>query len=188
MNTKDALLATALTQFAQAGYENVGIQKIIEAVDVKKPTLYYYFGSKQGLLQAVLEQAFGPFLNELQRAAHYRGDLTLTLEDIVKRYFAFARQSGEVYRFGLSLIFAAEASEARQTMQPFLDQQYTLLEAVFAQAEKDHGNMRGRSQRYALTLLGMINAYITSSFSGAIALSDESAYLACKQFMHGIFS
>ncbi len=188
MNTKDEMLSAALKLFAADGYENVGIQRIVEAVDVKKPTLYYYFGSKQGLLIALLKRHFDPFLADLATTTVYRGDITLTLENIVRTYFRFALKSPELYRFALSLVCSSEQSEAWKTMYPFVERQYALLEEVFRNAEHDHGNMRGRSKRYAITFQGMINSYITTYFYGQIALSDESAYVACHQFMHGIFS
>ena len=188
MNKKEQMLSSALKLFATEGYERVGVQKIVETVNVKKPTLYHYFGSKHGLLVAVLARYFGPFLDELQKVAVYRGDITLTLETIVKAYFRFATESPVFYRLLLSMIYAPAESEVSKTIYPILERQHKILEEVFLLAEHDHGNMRGRSQRFTITFLGMINSYITTSYYGQIALSDESAYLACKQYMHGIFS
>lgn len=188
MDMKETILTTALKLFAAEGYENVGVQKIVAAVDITKPTLYHYFGSKNGLLVAVLERYSEPFLKDLQAAARYEGDVTLTLERIVNTYFRFAVDAPEFYRFALSTYPAPKESEVSQTFYPFLEQQYNILETVFAQAAKDHGNMRGRSKRYAITFLGMINAYITTYYYAQIALSEETVYVACKQFMHGIFS
>lgn len=183
------MLSAALKLFAANGYENAGIQKIVEAVGVKKPTLYHYFGSKQGLLVALLESHFEPFLAELTDIAVYRGDITVTLENIVKVYFRFAVASPELYRFALSLMYSSEQSEAWKTMFPFVERQYTILEEVFRHAGQDHGNMQGRSKRYAITFQGMINSYITTYFyAPQFVLDAENAYVACRQYMHGIFS
>ena len=140
------------------------------------------------MLITLLGQYFEPFLKDLAETAVYRGDITLTLENIVKAYFRFAKASPDLYRFALSLMYSSEQSEARKTIFPLVERQYAILEEVFRRAEQDHGNMRGRSKRYAITFLGVINSYITTYFYGQIALSDESAYIACKQYMHGIFS
>jgi len=188
MSKKDEMLSAALRLFTENGYENVGIQKIVEAVNVKKPTLYHYFGSKQGLLVTLLKQYFDPFLEDLKQNAVYCGDMTLTMENIVKTYFRFATASPDLYRFALSLMYSSEQSEARKTVFPFIEQQYTVFEDVFRNAEQDHGNMRGRSTRYAVTFLGTINAYITTYFYDHIALNDERAHVACQQYMYGIFS
>ncbi len=188
MNTKEKILSTALALFANEGYENVGIQKIVSAVDVKKPTLYHHFGSKQGLLSEVLRAHYQPFLIQLGQSTIYQSDLTASLEQIMKCYFGFVLQQPELYRLGLALSYASENSEGRLTMAPFLEQQLTLLIDLFAAAEAEHGNMRGRSQRYGQSFLGQINAAITGYYYHQGALNDEAAFVVCKQFMHGIYS
>ena len=36
------------------GFDATSVREIVEAAGVAKPTLYYYFGSKEGLAQALL--------------------------------------------------------------------------------------------------------------------------------------
>jgi TetR/AcrR family transcriptional regulator len=191
-DTKSELLATALRLFASEGYENVGTQKIVETAQVKKPTLYYHFGSKQGLLEAVLQDTYGPFLEGLQAKSVYNGDLTLILETLTAHYFAFAREHAAVYRWGLALGYAPAQSEACLTMLPFLTRQVQLLTQVFEAAAVQHGNLRGRSQSLSLSFLGMINAAITRAFYEQIPLETyldtQQAFQSCKQFMHGIYA
>ena len=50
--------AAATRLFATRGYEAVGIRELVDAVGVTKPTLYHYFGSKRGVLDAALEEHF----------------------------------------------------------------------------------------------------------------------------------
>ncbi len=188
MSSKEVILKTALTLFATDGYENVGIQKIVETVGVKKPTLYHYFGSKQGLLTAIIDYYFEPFLCDLKISADYNGDIVLTLEEIVKKHFKLVKSSGKFYRFALSLMLSSENSEARISVNSYSRRQFDIIENVFIAAVKDHGNMAGRSGRYAMTFQGMIHTYITMYFYGNDILNDESAFNACHQFMHGIFS
>lgn len=59
VSMKEEMLKQSLTLFNAYGYENVGIQRIIDSVGVKKPTLYHYFGSKNGLLKHLLDDNFG---------------------------------------------------------------------------------------------------------------------------------
>lgn len=195
-DTKSELLATALQLFASEGYENVGTQKIVETAQVKKPTLYYHFGSKQGLLEAVLQDTYGPFLDVLKAKSAYHGDLTLTLETITAHYFDFAREHAAVYRWGLALGYAPEQSEACTAMRPFLSRQVQLLTQTFEDATTQHGNLRGRSQALSLSFLGMINAAITRAFYEKPPLAThlenqletQQAFQSCKQFMHGIYA
>lgn len=51
---RERILEEAKKLFRQKGYEGVSINEIVDAVGVKKPTIYYYFGDKQGLFVEVL--------------------------------------------------------------------------------------------------------------------------------------
>ena len=42
------ILACAMQLFAARGYDAVGVQEIVDAVGIAKPTLYHFFGSKAG--------------------------------------------------------------------------------------------------------------------------------------------
>ena len=54
MDNKTKILDSALELFHARGYDSVGVQEIAEMAGVTKPTLYYYFGNKQGLLSTLL--------------------------------------------------------------------------------------------------------------------------------------
>jgi len=58
MSNREKLLACALDLFAKRGFDAVGVQEVADAAGLKKPTLYYYFGSKSGLLQTLLTRKF----------------------------------------------------------------------------------------------------------------------------------
>ncbi len=52
--TKANILDVSTREFAQRGYDGARIDAIAEQTKTSKRMLYYYFGSKQGLYQAVL--------------------------------------------------------------------------------------------------------------------------------------
>ena len=188
MSKREEILKVALELFSNTGYENTGIQKIVDGATVTKPTLYHYFGSKKGLLIALLENNYRPFLRDLKSITNSSKDITLVLEDVTNHYFNFANSNPVFYRFFLSLMFAPMESEARLSAAIFLDEQFRLFEDMFKRNEEIHGNMIGRSRRYAVTFQGVVNSYITMSLYDNSSLDRESAHNACHQFMHGIFS
>ncbi|MDD3059302.1 MAG: helix-turn-helix domain containing protein, partial [Sphaerochaeta sp.] len=53
-NTREHILLQALRLFAKKGYEAIGVAAICEAAGITKPTMYYHFGSKRGLLEALI--------------------------------------------------------------------------------------------------------------------------------------
>ncbi len=46
----ERILSTALDLFAVKGYDATAVREICEAAGITKPTLYHFFGSKDGVL------------------------------------------------------------------------------------------------------------------------------------------
>ena len=188
MDNQTRLLDCALALFGQRGYEAVGVQDVVEAADLTKPTLYHYFGSKRGLLESLLAREAEPLMTAIFQAAVYKGDLILTIEALARAFFQFAQRSPVFYRLSLAMQFSPPESEPYQAIQPYVSQQQQTLEAVFRQAAEDHGNLRGRHERYAAGFLGQVNAAILLHLRGEWELNDQDVYQIVHQFMHGIFS
>lgn len=188
MDNREKLLDIALSFFSQRGYDAVGVQEIVEAVGLTKPTLYHYFDSKRGLLDSLIKREEGPLLQSVVESAAYQGDLVQTLEKIARAFFDAVKSHPTFYRMQLSMYFAPPESEANQAIRPFTNHQREILEETFIQAAENHGNLRGRHKRYAAGFLGVINAMIGLYLNDELALTEELIYQTVHQFMHGIFS
>jgi AcrR family transcriptional regulator len=57
--TRQDILAVARQEFAEHGLSGARVDAIAARMSTTKRMIYYYFGSKQGLYLAVLEQAYG---------------------------------------------------------------------------------------------------------------------------------
>ncbi len=53
---RDRLLDAALRLFARKGFESASVREIVKAAEVARPTLYHYFGSKEGLYLELVER------------------------------------------------------------------------------------------------------------------------------------
>ena len=185
---KAKLERTALILFAARGYDAVGVQELAETAGVTKPTLYHYFHSKKGLFVALLSGREQPLLSRLSKAAEYRRDVKFNLDSLALEYYRYFRENREFFRLVLAQYFSPPDCEIHETVQSFNRKVFSLFEALFRAAEKDHGNMRGRSTAYAATFIGMLHTYIGLSLSGHGDLADDALRRAVHQFMHGIFS
>ena len=56
--TRRAILDHARQLFATQGYAATGTEEIIEGLGITRGALYHQFGNKQGVFQAVIEEAF----------------------------------------------------------------------------------------------------------------------------------
>ena len=70
--------------FAEKGYDATSVREIVEAAGVTKPTLYYHFGSKRELAEALLTQPMTEFIASLRALA---GEGLAPLE-LLRRMFA----------------------------------------------------------------------------------------------------
>lgn len=188
IDNRKNILECAVRLFATHGYDAVGIQEIVAAAGITKPTLYHYFGNKQGLLEALLHEHTRQLLADLRFATDYRGDLTLSLTNIVKVYFRFAQQHRAFYRMQLAMWFAPPDNVSFQIVAELNQEQHQLIEGLFIQATEQHGNMRGRHRRYAATFLGTINTYVTLALNDYAELNDALIHTLVHQFMYGILS
>ena len=186
MDNRANLLTCALTLFASQGFDSIGVQKIVETAGVTKPTLYHYFKSKYGLLEALLEEHYQELARLTQHAAEYRGDLSLTLSGIAGAYFGFARDHAEFYRLQLSLYFLPPDHQAHQMTAQYLEKQHRSIEQVFIQAVKEYTMMRDRHPYYTAIFLGMVDHWISLALNGYVELNSALVHQTVQQFLYGI--
>ena len=188
MDNRQQLLDSALHLFSMRGYDAVGVQEIVVSVGLTKPSLYHYFGSKRGLLEALLKEKSAPFLEELETASAYRGDLSRTLEAVLDAYLDFAESVPDFLRFVLSLLFCPPDHEAHAPAIALFSAQRDKIEAMFFAAAEDHGNMRGRHVRYAYIFIGLINSVVAAHISADGPIDTAQRRDILHQFSHGIYS
>jgi AcrR family transcriptional regulator len=89
-NTRSRILAAAMEEFAANGSSGARVEKIARAAHVNIRMIYYFFGSKKGLLNEVLSQIF----RERQASLPVEFE---TAEDLLVSYFdGYARDPDRV--------------------------------------------------------------------------------------------
>jgi TetR/AcrR family transcriptional regulator len=64
--TRELILKHAMVEFATKGYDGARVDSIARRFGLSKNMLYHYFGSKEGLFVAVLEDAYENFRSSQQ--------------------------------------------------------------------------------------------------------------------------
>jgi AcrR family transcriptional regulator len=183
--SKERILEESLRLFALRSYEAVGVQEVVTSAGVTKPSLYHHFGSKRGLLDALLERHYSALFAVLSPAVRYDGELPLSLLRTAQCFFDVAQQSPTFYRMQLGMWYSGPESESRQAVAPHFQRQHQILEALFIDAARDHGNLRGQHTAYSISFLGMINSHIASASTG---FSEDLTRKAVRQFLYGIYA
>ena len=105
--------------FAEKGYDATSVREIVEAAGVTKPTLYYHFGSKRELAEALLTQPMTEFIASLRALA---GEGLAPLE-LLRRMFAvyigFTADEPDRSRFLYAICFGPKDSSLQAEMHRF---------------------------------------------------------------------
>lgn len=191
MDNRERILQCALDLFYAKGYDAVGVQEIAEKAGITKPTLYYYFGSKYGLLETLLTTHFEVMRSDLQKASRYEGDIGATLYNIASAFLDYAMNNYKVYSLLMAMFYSAQENEAYKAVKPLIAKFYSVIVHVFERASYELGNMNGRQEQFAIGFIGLINHYILlmCGKEGELKpVSEEKKRALVKQFMYGIYS
>lgn len=107
VQSRQRVLDAACKLFAYHGYAATSIQQIVKAAGITRPTLYYYFGSKAGLYQTVIDAAYDERMLLMQKAVNKRHEIKQQLSEILTALFDFARNHRDLMRICFSTVFAA---------------------------------------------------------------------------------
>lgn len=191
MDNRTNILEKALQLFYEKGYDAIGVQEIADAAGVTKPTLYHYFGSKYGLLEAVTMNGYIPLRDGLAKAAVYEGDLPANLEKLTGIYFEYCSKNEAFYKLMMAMMYSAADSDTHKVIQPCMQEVLTLLSDLFLKAGHIIGNMRDRQEQYSIGFYGFLNNYMLYWFTknpvDRPKISNCQVHEVVHQFLYGIY-
>lgn len=100
----DRILLSSLTLFSTKGYDATSVREICAAAGITKPTLYHFYGSKEGVYRALVEGVLEPFRGEVARVLAAGDPVRERLRAVARAYFDRARTQPELVRFIFSLV------------------------------------------------------------------------------------
>ena len=121
---QEAILSAAAEEFAAHGYSGASLNRIIEAADISKGSLYYYFDDKADLFASVVEAAMerlfrvveGFSLDELGRS-----DFWETVREVGLRSVDLMKEDTWDVRLALAFPRLREEPEAGEGVRPMLE-------------------------------------------------------------------
>lgn len=104
---RSRLLAAAADVFEHKGYSAASVREIVARAGVTKPVLYYHFGSKQGLLVAILESAARELATAVSAASHEPGPARERIASLCTAVWRLARSRTSELRVSHTVYFTA---------------------------------------------------------------------------------
>jgi TetR/AcrR family transcriptional regulator, acrAB operon repressor len=105
--SRERLVEAATRLFAERGYRDTSVQAIAEAAGISRGSIFWHFGSKDGLLSAVAEEAFRRW--ETETLVGDVGDARglEAMRRALDSHQRFLRDDTEVFRLFFVLMFEA---------------------------------------------------------------------------------
>jgi TetR/AcrR family transcriptional regulator len=88
----DRILAAAAGEFAARGFAGARVDRIARRARVNKAMLYYHFGSKQGLYDALLRRTFGEAAARLRAIADADLEPADKIDQVIEGIAAFVKE------------------------------------------------------------------------------------------------
>ncbi len=142
--------------FAERGYDATSVREIVEAAGVTKPTLYYHFGSKEGLAQALLTVPMTAFSARLKACLDETPDPVANLAAQLEAHFEFIREDPDRGRFYYALKFGPHRSSLAEELAGFGRELSETMQAGVDRVVESGNVDRARAERFAMTVWGMI--------------------------------
>jgi AcrR family transcriptional regulator len=149
------ILTTAANLFADRGFHEVRIDDIAKALDVSKPTIYYYVESKEDILYQIMSIELHDIERKLRQGMPQDGPAIAQLKFFLEIYTAHALSD-----FGICLSLVSDRSlgpQSRRKVRRMLKRVENNMTAIVERGARD-GTIVVRDKRlFVLALFGAIN-------------------------------
>ena len=185
---KDVILQKSICLFATKGYDGVGVQEICSAAKITKPTLYYYFNNKAGLLQAIVATKGHDFLNCIALAAQFSGDFIFSLNTIINSCAHFAQENPDFFRLHCTLQTASPNSEAAQQYLPLSQTIDEVYLNFFKKSSEQIGNMRSKEIIFSRMFRQIVDSACLDLLSESTRKKNIHLQAIVHAFAYGVVS
>ena len=144
------LLEVAEAVFAERGIAAASMEEIAERAGVTKPVLYDHFGSKDGLLAAVIDRAGAELRSAVADAVMWAEAADDALARGLRAYFTFIAKHRAAW---LALLSETTTSGAAAETLERIRQELSTFMATLIAAEVPDGDL-GRATTYAQAVIG----------------------------------
>lgn len=184
-NSREFILDVACRLFSEKGYDAVGIQEICQQAGITKPTLYYFFGSKLGIIKALADQKGAELFEKLKEVCVDKGDFFASIMEILRTEIDFAKNNPMYFRLHCNLLGAPQNAEYFEVYQEMREKIRKLFLEFFVSSTEVFGNMRGKEQLYSTLFHNQVLALVASVLSGEIQDEEKVIYTVTHSFIYG---
>jgi len=108
--SRQQFLDAALQLFAQKGYAATTVREIVDAAGITAPSLYYYFGKKEGLYIELMQTHCAQIDSVLESHLHTSENAKNMLKDLVDKIFQHVIEDKDFFRLMFTIYYGPSQS------------------------------------------------------------------------------
>ncbi len=103
--SRQQILDVALKLFAHKGYAAATVREIVDTVGITAPSLYYYFGNKEGLYMELMQTHCARIDQALESHMHTSSSARERLKDLVDKIFLHVANDRDFFRLMFTVYY-----------------------------------------------------------------------------------
>lgn len=181
------VLDAALQLFADKGFAATSVSEIVLKAGLTKPALYYHFGSKEGLLKAILDAS----VTEFESRVHQKIDFSLDARDSLVKFleacFEMAAERPQLAALMYQVSFGPKSSSAGLDVSDLVQRNQLLVMSVIDRTVREGLVAEDDIQTAALLFNGLVNIHLMAFLKGQLhELSPQLARQAVDHYLRGV--
>ena len=176
----------AQNAFGERDYGSVSVREIAAAAGVTVPMIYYYYGSKEGLFRALIEQGRAEMEELLEPIRQDGGPVEQRLNAVMWSLFCFCRRDTGLVRLVHRLLAGGDRVAPAVDAEKIHRQAQMVVEEV-VKTGQERGELRaGDPRELSLFIFGVCGEYARSSLAGRVELSEDLARRLVRWLLAGM--
>jgi TetR/AcrR family transcriptional regulator of autoinduction and epiphytic fitness len=178
--TRDRILGAAAELLAETGFRGVTMQRVAQAADVSRVTVYDHFRDKAGLREALAWWTFARLDIDRVRRARLQPDVRAALRDFVRENVRFFDAAGEQGRAILKAASIDPDTAAVVETTYFAARRGSIAELVKRLADEGQLSAAWPTDRAidALMVITSLEAFETLTEHGSLSIKGAADVLA----------
>ena len=171
--------------FAAEGYDATSVRHIVEAAEVTKPTLYYYFASKEALAQQLLTGAIDKLIVGLRAILAGPGSAADKISAVIEEHLRLCRDEPDLARFAYAMFFGPRSSHLSAVLAECGQELAGLVEQAVNQLAEERIIAHERTAECTAAVRGLITIYTMDHLYRDVSLDGGLARRLVEDLLVG---
>jgi AcrR family transcriptional regulator len=177
------IMLEAARLFTRKGFAATSVREIVEAAGVTKPTLYYYFKSKDDLFLSILDFAITSYMAALDAGLAAPGGARQRARAFVCSVFELLASNVDILRFVHAAFYGPVESTPRYDLRAAHEMLHDKLNQLLAGLAAERGMDPADTPALALLMHGLIEAIQCQLMKPEFGPLDQAQVAHCVDIL-----